>query len=227
MNQVLLVTGNQHKLEEFKRLAPSIEWTSLGAWELTNRGARGPEIIEDADSFAGNALIKARAGRSRTGLLSIADDSGLCVDALGGAPGIYSARYIEGSDEDRYRKVLEELHDIPAKDRGASFHCALAVCGLTADQRALVNGRLADQPLEARTSVMWEGDDLVVSAQCHGVIGDSPQGAEGFGYDPIFYPSFDQQNGEISMAMMSGSDKDIYSHRGRSLRLLASLLFES
>lgn len=227
VTQMLLVTGNQHKVEEFERLAPMIEWTSLSAWELANRGVRGPEIIEDADSFAGNALLKARAGISRTGLLSIADDSGICVDALGGAPGIYSARYVEGSDEDRYCRVLEELQNTPPEDRGAAFHCALAVCGLTASQRAQVEERLASHEFEAFTSVAWEERDLIVSAQCHGVIGAGPRGEEGFGYDPIFYPTFDRQSGEISMAVMSGADKDIYSHRGRALRLLARLLFES
>jgi XTP/dITP diphosphohydrolase len=216
---MILVTGNQHKLEEFKRLIPVAHWETLGDWELCERGMLGPEIIEDADSFAGNAILKARAGWRRTGIISFADDSGLCVDALDGAPGIYSARYVAGSDTDRYQALLQALSAIPNADRSASFHCALAVCGLSAEQRHVLSQLDVTPSLEEGSSVTWIDDCLIVHGICRGEISQAPFGEGGFGYDPIFNlvhgPSF---------ASLTGSNKDVYSHRGRALRTLARVL---
>ena len=218
---MILVTGNQHKLEEFERMIPWTDWESLGAWELRERGQVGPDIIEDADSFAGNAILKARAGWERTGVISFADDSGLCVDALDGAPGIYSARYVLGSDRDRYMALLDALKMIPDATRSASFHCALVVCGLSAAQRDVIRGVDFDAATEEGSAVTWIDEYLVVHGVCPGEIRREPHGDGGFGYDPIFNLLTGQ-----SLASLSGTEKDRHSHRGRALRTLARVLSE-
>lgn len=220
---MILVTGNLHKVEEFERLMPGVSWEALSSWELRERGERGAEIIEDADSFIGNAMIKAREGWRRTGQVSLADDSGLCVDALNGAPGIYSARYAPGSDRDRYEALLKNLNAVDNADRSAHFYCALAICGLSHQHRTAL------QELESREESgaemgevkLWLGDCLVVTGICRGRISAEPSGRGGFGYDPIFELS----NGQ-SFASLTGEDKDTYSHRGRALRALDDLLRE-
>ena len=218
---MILVTGNQHKLKEFKRLIPGAHWETLGEWEIREQGAVGPEIIEDADSFAGNAILKARAGWLRTGITSFADDSGLCVDALDGAPGIYSARYVSGTDMDRYQALLSALETIPNANRSAAFHCALAVCGLSQEQQEVLDQLDMTPHLEDGTSVICEEHCLVVHGICKGTIRHEPFGKGGFGYDPIF----DLYHGQ-SFASLSGVEKDKYSHRGRAIRTLASILSE-
>ena len=218
---MILVTGNLHKLEEFERLIPWAGWEVLGAWEKRERGQVGPDIIEDADSFAGNAMLKARAGWERTGLISFADDSGLCVDALDGAPGIYSARYVSGSDRDRYMALLNALKAIPGAARSASFHCALVVCGLSENQRDVIRGVDFEAVTEEGSSVTWIDDCLVVHGICPGEIRHEPHGERGFGYDPIFNLTTGQ-----SVASLSGIEKDRYSHRGRALRTLARVFSE-
>lgn len=216
---MILVTGNLHKLEEFKRLAPSISWEALGAWEDRERGARGPEIIEDADSFVGNAILKAREGWRRTGLTSLADDSGLCVDALDGAPGIYSARYAVGSDVDRYQALLKAMEEVPDPDRTAHFTCAIAICGLSIAHRerleALIPPHTDSTNTPLQEGVIWREGCLVVIGQCQGMISRAPTGERGFGYDPIF-KLIDGR----SFAKLSGVEKDTYSHRGEALRTL-------
>ena len=218
---MILVTGNQHKLSEFKRLIPDARWETLGEWEVREHGAQGTEIIEDADSFAGNAILKARAGWERTGIISVADDSGLCVDALDGAPGIYSARYAPGTDIDRYQALLDALRAIPHATRSAAFHCALAVCGLSEEQKRTLDQLEFHLYQEEGASVRWIDDCLVVIGICPGEIRHEPCGEEGFGYDPIFNLDYGQ-----SFASLSGNEKDQHSHRGRALRTLARILNE-
>ena len=153
-----------------------------------------------------------REGWRRTGLTCLADDSGLCVDALNGAPGIFSARYVEGSDEDRYRAVLSKLKGVDQSLRGAAFHCVLAICGLSSDQEALVRKVLP------RTKLEWREDCLLAFGVCHGSIREEPSGKGGFGYDPIF----NLLDGR-SFASISGDEKDRFSHRGLALEALRPL----
>ena len=152
---------------------------------------------ETGDSFAANAVAKAKHAARATGLPAIADDSGLEVDALGGEPGIRSARYAgeSASDEERYRKVLTLMRDVPDHRRQARFRCAAAFA--TA-----------------------EGEVLVAEGACHGRITRSPAGTGGFGYDPIFVPKGHAR----TMAQLTATQKHAISHRGRALRLLAKLL---
>lgn len=154
---------------------------------------------ETGDSFAANAVAKAKHTARATGLPAIADDSGLEVDALGREPGIRSARYAgEGaSDEDRYRKVLDLMRDVPDHRRQARFRCAAAFA--TAECQV-----------------------LLAEGACQGCIARAPAGTGGFGYDPIFVP-----NGHArTMAQLTAAQKHAISHRGRALRLLAKLLRE-
>ncbi len=152
---------------------------------------------ETGDTFAENALLKAGAAARATGLPAIADDSGLEVDALGGEPGVTSARYAgEGaSDADRYCKVLALLADVPDERRTARFRCAAVF-------------------------VSPEGAELLAEETCEGRIAREPAGAGGFGYDPIFVP----EGHGVSMAQLTPEQKHAISHRGRALRALARLL---
>ncbi len=154
---------------------------------------------ETATTFAANALAKARWAARATGLPAIADDSGLEVDALGGQPGIRSARFLgEGaSDEDRCRKVIELMSDVPEGRRRARFRCAAAFA--TA-----------------------EGEELLAEGVCEGTISQEPSGTGGFGYDPLFVP----EGRACTMAELTADQKHAISHRGRALRLLAKLIRE-
>lgn len=154
-------------------------------------------VPETGDTFAANAIAKARLTAREVGLAAVADDSGLEVDALGGAPGIRSARFAgEGaSDEDRYRKVLGLMGDIPEGRRGARFRCAAAF-------------------------VNPEGDEFVAEGSCEGRIARQAAGSGGFGYDPIFVP----EGYDCTMAELTAEQKHAISHRGRALRRLAKLI---
>jgi XTP/dITP diphosphohydrolase len=153
--KLVLATHNDHKVDELRRiLAPQFP-------ELELVGYDGPEPVEDGDTFAQNALIKARAAAAHTGLPALADDSGICVDALGGAPGIHSARYAGTRvDADNVAKLLAELGD--SDDRAAQFVCAAA---------------FVDRGFEHVELGVWPGSVLRV-----------PAGSGGFGYDPVFQP---------------------------------------
>lgn len=155
MRQLLFATTNRGKLAELRELVgESVRVLSLSDFPSI------PEAVEDGLTFEANALKKARYYGGRTGLASLADDSGLCVDALGGAPGVRSARYVEGSDEDRYRAVLAAMVAVEPPGRTAAFVCVLALHAGSAE--ATAEGR------------------------CPGFIGDVPRGSNGFGYDPVF-----------------------------------------
>jgi XTP/dITP diphosphohydrolase len=154
---------------------------------------------ETGRTFAENALAKARAASRATGLPALADDSGLEVDALGGQPGVMSARYAgEGArDEARYRKVLGLLTYVPEQQRTARFHCAAAF-------------------------VSPEGAELLAAGTCEGRIAREPAGAGGFGYDPIFIPD----GHTVTMAQLTAAQKHAISHRGRAFRALARRMRE-
>ena len=156
-----------------------------------------PEVAETGLTFAENALLKARAVAAFTGLPAVADDSGLCVDALNGMPGVLSARWSgkHGDDEANLWLVLGQMSDVPAGRRGAHFTCAAAL-------------------------VLPSGAEQVTEGVLDGSLTREPRGSNGFGYDPIFVPS----GGELTTAQLSAEEKDKISHRGRALRALAPVI---
>ena len=192
--QYIVATHNAHKLKELARIL-----LPLGIEAVTDRelGIRLSEVEETGTTFEDNAFLKADAACRETGLPAIADDSGLCVDALDGAPGIYSARYAgEGaSDGEKIQKLLAAMSGVPAEKRCARF--VSAIC-----------------------CVFPSGERLTARGVCEGVIADAPRGQGGFGYDPVFLV------GEKSYAELSPDEKDAVSHRGRALRLFSEKLKE-
>jgi XTP/dITP diphosphohydrolase len=189
---LVLATGNRHKLAEMEELLPSVELRPLPT------GFEMPP--EDGDSFAANALIKARAAREATGEVTIADDSGIVAEDLGGAPGIYSARYAgEGaSDEVNLDKLLREV-DAAGGDRRAAYVCAIA----------LIDGA---------------GAEHIFQARCEGYLLSEPHGNGGFGYDPAFVPDDTGRADGRTYAELSAHEKNGISHRGRAVRKLAEHL---
>jgi XTP/dITP diphosphohydrolase len=200
----VLATHNAHKVEELRRILGE----RLGHHQLV--GYDGPEPVEDGDSFEANALIKARAAAVFTGLPAIADDSGICVDALGGAPGIHSARYAGTRDDaDNYRLLLTNLQGVA--DRAAQFVCAAALVDLgaldTGPSRTALHGGGAG--FEHTERGVWPGSVL-----------EAPSGQGGFGYDPVFRPD----GLDISSAELTADEKNAQSHRARAFGLLVAAL---
>ncbi|WP_116368404.1 RdgB/HAM1 family non-canonical purine NTP pyrophosphatase [Parahaliea mediterranea] len=199
MSTVILASGNAGKLKELDRiLAPlGLSLRSQGEFNV-------PEVPEDGLTFVENALIKARAAARHTGFAAIADDSGLEVDALRGAPGIYSARYAASEadtwgqgDAGNNRKLLSALEGLPQSERSARFQCVLVYL------------RHADDPTPIICQGSWEGFVL-----------PAPRGEQGFGYDPLFYvPGHD-----CSAAELPRDVKNRISHRGQACALLARAL---
>lgn len=189
--KILLATNNAHKATEFSRmLAP------LGIEVITQREAGiNLEVEETGTTFEENAALKARAVFEQTGLPTVADDSGLEVEALGNAPGIYSARYggPELTDEERYHIILNELRDVPKEKRAARFVCVICFIDQT-------------------------GCGHVIRGECPGWIGYEPKGTNGFGYDPVFMV------GEKSFSELTDREKDAVSHRGNALKGFYQLL---
>ena len=193
--QLVLATRNAKKLAELDRLLASagLDVEILGSDAFSDL----PEIEETGSTFAENSLIKARAVAAHTGLIAIADDSGLCVDALDGQPGIYSARWAGpgATDESNLDLVLEQIRDVEPAQRTAHFACAAAL-------------------------VLPSGEEYVVQGQVDGVLLTQRRGEGGFGYDPIFLPDgFD-----ITTAEMTSDQKDAISHRGQAMRALVPLI---
>lgn len=186
-------TGNAHKLVEIARILTPLGHTVISQQEAGVDCA--PE--ETGKTFAENARIKAEAVRKAANLPTIADDSGLCVDVLQGAPGIYSARYAgeNATDDDRITKLLGALDGIPQEKRDAQFVCA--VCCLFPD-----------------------GREVAVEGVCEGRISFAKDGADGFGYDPVF---IEAATGK-TFAALTSAEKDACSHRGKALRALAAAL---
>lgn len=196
--RVVLATRNQHKLDELARILADAD-VDL---EIVPLPHDAPEVAEHESTFAGNALLKARSAAEFTGLAAIADDSGLCVDALNGMPGVLSARWAGGHGDDaaNLSLVLGQLADVPEARRSARFVCAAAVV-------------LPGAQHEPRV-------ERVVEGELEGVLAREPRGSNGFGYDPIFVPT----GSELTTAQLSPDDKDAISHRGRALRALAPVL---
>ncbi|SBT55097.1 RdgB/HAM1 family non-canonical purine NTP pyrophosphatase [Micromonospora narathiwatensis] len=196
MNKVLLATRNRKKLVELQRILDG----ALGAHRIALLGLDDveayPELPETGLTFGENALIKAREGCRRAGLPTIADDSGLAVDALNGMPGVFSARWAgrHGDDQANLQLVLDQIADLPDEHRAASFVCTVALV-LPGGKEHLVDGRQAGRLLRA------------------------PRGDGGFGYDPIFLG----EGQERTNAELTPEEKDAVSHRGKALRELAKL----
>lgn len=205
----ILASRNAHKRSELTALLPNIEILPLPE--------DAPEPAETGETFAENALIKARSAAEFTGLPALADDSGLCVTALGGAPGIYSARYgssdfityasqhgwgknqfeplpLDATDIDRVQLLLRQMESVPDGRRSAKFVCAIAC-------------------------VLPDGQNWVVQGECDGEITRQPEGNHGFGYDPIFYVS----TYRCTFASLAPEIKNQISHRARALRELQTM----
>lgn len=192
--RILLASRNRKKLAELRRILdpalPDVEVVGLDDVPGYD------EVPESGATFAENALIKAREGHRHTGLPTVADDSGLAVDALNGMPGVLSARWAgsHGDDDANLRLVLDQLGDVPDDRLGAAFVCAVAY--VDDNREILTDGRMP------------------------GRIVREPRGANGFGYDPIFVPRGHEQ----TSAELSIEEKDAISHRGQALRALAERL---
>ena len=195
MKELLLATGNLHKAQELQALLAGTPYQLRTLKDFPHLELPP----ETGTTFQQNAAIKAEAAAAATGLLTLADDSGIEVDALDGAPGVYSARYAgeEKSDQANNQKLLKALAALPAAQRGAQFHCVVALA----------------QP--GKPTRFCEGI-------CRGQILDAPQGEGGFGYDPLFFlPQFGR-----SMAQLTPEEKNAVSHGGEALRKAILLLQE-
>lgn len=191
--KLVLASGNRGKLVEMRDIL-----SDFGV-ELVAQGDLGIDDIEETGTtFVENALLKARHAARMSGLPALGDDSGLCVDALGGAPGLYSARYAgaHGDASANIAKLLDALRDVPDEQRGAHFHCTIVLL------------RSADDPAP-----------LIAEGRWHGRILHAPQGANGFGYDPVF---LDVERGR-SAAEIDAAMKSRVSHRGLALARLRDL----
>ena len=194
MKKIVLASGNKGKVREFNELLRGLDFEVVPQTEF-----EVPEIEETGLTFVENAILKARNAALHTGLPAIADDSGLEVDALKGAPGIYSARYAgaDASDEQNLIKLLNTLEGVPEAERSARFQCLLVFMAHELD------------PTPVICQGTWEGR-----------IATAPQGENGFGYDPLFYvPELD-----CTAAQLSAEEKNRLSHRGQALQRLLQAL---
>jgi len=196
MTQKLVIASrNNHKIEEMRRILEQggLDIELVGTAKFPNL----PDVEETGATFAANALLKARAVSEFTGLPTVGDDSGLCVDALNGMPGILSARWsgTHGNDRANLELILAQISQVPIDRRGASFVCAAAY-------------------------VHPDGPEFVVEGQMPGTLIDAPRGENGFGYDPIFVP----HGHEVTSAEMTSELKDSISHRGKALASLTIAL---
>ena len=190
--KIIIATHNKHKLQEMSRIL-----SPMGYEVVTDRdlGFELTDAEENGATFLDNARIKAESGCKESGLPCIADDSGLCVDALDGAPGVFSARYsgVHGDDDGNNKKLLSELDGVPTEKRTAHFACAICVS-------------------------FPDGSEVTATGKCEGYIGYEKKGTNGFGYDPLFMV------GDRSLAEMTAEEKDAISHRGNALKELQKIL---
>ncbi len=190
----VLASKNKKKLIEMRRILSPL---GINVLSEADSGISFPEVEEDGTTFEANAMIKARSASAACNMPAIADDSGICVDALGGAPGIYSARYAgEGhNDDDNNEKLLAELANTPDPERTAYYVCA--ICCYFPD-----------------------GRNFTVRGECHGRIGYEYKGDGGFGYDPLFLVG----DGDLTFGELTDEQKDELSHRGKALRAFVKLI---
>jgi len=188
---IVLATRNEGKIKELARILGSVPLAGLDEFP----GA--PDVAETGATFEDNALLKARAIAAFTGLPAVADDSGLCVDALNGMPGIFSARWsgAHGDDKANLDLLLAQINDVPDERRGANFACAAALARPDGTSQ-VVHGTITGQLIRAR------------------------RGSGGFGYDPIFIPD----GYDVTTAEMTAQEKDAISHRGKAFRALAPFI---
>lgn len=196
--RLVLATRNTGKLTELRRILaarPDLDVDLVGLESFPEVG----EVAETGSTFRENALLKAAAVAAGTGLPAVADDSGLVVDALGGMPGVLSARWAgrHGDDQANLALLLGQLADVPDQRRGAAFVCVAA-------------------------AVLPDGAQRVAEGRLTGVLAHQPRGSNGFGYDPVFVPA----GHDRTAAQMSPAEKDAISHRGIAFRALAPLLAE-
>ena len=194
--KAVLASKNQHKLAEISKIVAQF------GIELVLQSELGLDIDVDetGETFEENSMLKARAVMEASGMPAIADDSGLMVDALDGAPGVYSARYggsHDRTDEERYRYLLSNLENVPDEKRGAKFVSVI-------------------------TLLYPDGHAIVARGECPGTILHAPRGENGFGYDPVFFVTSEGK----SMAELSPERKNEISHRARALQVLAARLEE-
>lgn len=219
--KVLLATRNVKKLEELRRiLAASPELLKVELIGLDDV-APYPEAPETGLTFAENALLKAREGVKYTGLPTVADDSGIAVDALNGMPGVFSARWAgrHGDDKANLELVLAQVSDVPEEHRGASFVCAAALV-LPGKDAAGSGGSSTTAPGSGSAAANPGVREHLVSGTMPGRLLRAPRGEGGFGYDPIFVAEGQtRSNGELEPA-----EKDAISHRGKAFRALAAVL---
>ncbi len=189
---LILATRNAGKLHEFRHMLADITGEVIGLDAFPSL----PPVPETGSTFEENARLKARAVQVQTGGWVIADDSGLCVDALGGAPGVFSARYAgeQASDADNMAKLLAALRDVSAERRTARFVCVLAL--------------------------VTETEETCFTGVCTGTLTAVPRGSDGFGYDPLFIPTGDTR----TFAEMTPAEKAVYSHRARATQALVDHL---
>lgn len=193
--RVVLATHNAHKVAEFQAIVQAVRP------DLEVIAYDGPEPIEDGVTFAQNALIKARAAAEHTGLPAMADDSGLCVDVLGGSPGVFSAYWAGHAKDDlaNRRLLLDQLADLAPEHRAAHFTSVIAL-------------------------VVPEGEELTVEGTWPGRLAREESGANGFGYDPVFLPDTADGPGVLSAAELSPEQKNAQSHRARAFIALQPIL---
>lgn len=190
--KILIATHNKHKLTEMARILEPMGYEVVTDTDI---GISLTEVEENGKTFLENARIKSESGCKESGLPCIADDSGLCVDALNGEPGVYSARYSgeHGDDAANNEKLLFNLKDVADENRTARFVCAICVS-------------------------FPDGSEIIAEGACEGKIGYEYRGNNGFGYDPLFMV------GDKSFAEFSAEQKDAVSHRGNALKKLKELL---
>ena len=195
--RLILASNNKNKLREFKQLVEGMDI------ELLSQSEAGLhlDVEETGTTFEENALLKAESGCRESGMPCIADDSGLAVDKLGGAPGVYSARYsgVHGDDDANNKKLLRELYGVPPEERGAAY--VSVVCCVYPDGRV-----------------------LTARGECRGKIGFTEQGDGGFGYDPLFLP--EEYGSKRTMAQLTADEKDAISHRGKAVQEIARRIGE-
>lgn len=194
----IIATHNMKKRDEMQRILAPLGIRVLLAEEA---GIELTDVEETGVTFEENAFLKAESGCKESGMPCIADDSGLAVDYLDGAPGVYSARYSgeHGNDDANNKKLLAALEGLEPAERGAAY-VSVACC------------------------VYPDGRKLIARGECRGIIGYEEIGNGGFGYDPLFLPV--EYNGEKTMAQLTAEEKDAISHRGKSVRKLADMIGE-
>lgn len=216
--RLVLATRNEHKVTELVRLlrpfvADLADDDVVPVSRLAALGLPDPgEVAETGVTFTENALLKARAMARATGLPAVADDSGLCVAVLGGAPGVFSARWSgrHGDDAANLRLLLDQLVEVPEPHRGAWFECAAA----------FVDPQQAADEVDGVDGVDRVDREVVTVGRLSGTLTTAPRGSNGFGYDPVLVPDGETR----TTAELAPQDKDAISHRGQAMRALAPRL---